>query len=68
MNGLPLQMGELIVVEGSPGHDTGTVSLTGELVKTQLVRRNVKQDDLTIKKYIEKLIPLMLKSGRRRSP
>ena len=54
VNGLPLQMGELIVVEGSPGHDTGTVSLTGELVKTQLVRRNVKQDDLTIKKVYRK--------------
>ncbi len=33
---LPLQQGTLVAVEGSPGHDIGTVSLTGELVKAQM--------------------------------
>ncbi len=57
VNDLPLQMGEVIAVEGSPGHDIGTVSLTGELVKTQLTRRNVKQDDPAIKKVYRKVRP-----------
>lgn len=33
---LPLYTGDLIAVEGSPGHDIGTVSMTGELVKLQM--------------------------------
>src|SRR5688572_3035868 len=33
---LPLHIGDLIAVEGSPGHDIGTVSMTGELVKLQM--------------------------------
>ncbi len=33
---LSLYTGDLIAVEGSPGHDIGTVSLTGELVKLQM--------------------------------
>lgn len=33
---LSLHIGDLIAVEGSPGHDIGTVSLTGELVKLQM--------------------------------
>lgn len=35
---LTLSVGDLIAVEGSPGHDIGTVSLTGELVKLQMKR------------------------------
>ncbi len=35
-SGLSLYTGDLIAVEGSPGHDIGTVSLTGELVKLQM--------------------------------
>ncbi len=58
VNDLPLQMGEVIAVEGSPGHDIGTVSLTGELVKTQLTRRNVKQEDPAIKKVYRKARPV----------
>jgi cell fate regulator YaaT (PSP1 superfamily) len=57
VNDLPLQMGEVIAVEGSPGHDIGTVSLTGELVKTQLTRKNVKADDPAIKKVYRKARP-----------
>jgi cell fate regulator YaaT (PSP1 superfamily) len=57
VNDLPLQMGEVIAVEGSPGHDIGTVSLTGELVKTQLTRKNIKADDPAIKKVYRKARP-----------
>src|SRR5574337_846964 len=36
---VPVVTGEVIAVEGSPGHDIGTVSLTGELVRMQLLRK-----------------------------
>jgi cell fate regulator YaaT (PSP1 superfamily) len=58
VNDLPLQMGEVIAVEGSPGHDIGTVSLSGELVKTQLIRKNIKVDDPAIKKVYRKARPV----------
>lgn len=57
VNDLPLVVGEIIAVEGSPGHDIGIVSLTGELVKAQLSRRNVKSDDPTMKKVYRKAKP-----------
>lgn len=57
VNALPLVTGEVIAVEGSPGHDIGVVSLTGELVKAQLSRRNVKADDPTMKKVYRKVKP-----------
>ncbi len=57
VNDLPLQMGEVIAVEGSPGHDIGTVSLSGELVKTQLIRKNIKAEDPAIKKVYRKARP-----------
>jgi cell fate regulator YaaT (PSP1 superfamily) len=57
VNDLPLQMGEVIAVEGSPGHDIGTVSLSGELVKTQLIRKNIKAEDPSIKKVYRKARP-----------
>ena len=57
VNDLPLVTGEVIAVEGSPGHDIGIVSLTGELVKTQLVRRNIKADDPGMKKVYRKAKP-----------
>lgn len=37
--GLQLVQGDAIAVEGSPGHDIGIVSLTGELVRVQM-RKN----------------------------
>jgi len=41
VNQLILTEGDMIAVEASPGHDIGTVSLTGELVKEQMKRKNV---------------------------
>jgi cell fate regulator YaaT (PSP1 superfamily) len=55
VNNLPLVTGEVVAVEGSPGHDIGTVSLTGELVRTQLNRRGVKADDPAMKKVYRKV-------------
>lgn len=37
-NKLPLEKGDIVAVEASPGHDIGTVTLTGRLVKLQLCR------------------------------
>lgn len=44
--------GELIVVEGTMGgHDVGHVSLTGELVRMQLRKKNVRTEDVVKKIY-----------------
>jgi cell fate regulator YaaT (PSP1 superfamily) len=49
INNLELQVGEMVAVEGSPGHDIGEVSLVGELVRFQLRKRNVAEDSHEIK-------------------
>lgn len=46
VNNLPLHVGSIIAVESSPGHDIGVVSLSGELVKIQMKKKNVHQDSL----------------------
>jgi cell fate regulator YaaT (PSP1 superfamily) len=47
-----LENGELVVVETpSGGYDVGHVSLTGELVRMQMVKRRVKEGDVTKKIY-----------------
>ena len=53
-NNLTLNVGDAIAVEASSGHDMGTVSLTGELVKLQLKKRNVNFDTEEIKKVYRK--------------
>jgi cell fate regulator YaaT (PSP1 superfamily) len=54
VNNLLLHQGDVVAVEGSSGHDIGTVSLTGELVKLQLKKRNIKIDSAEIKKIYRK--------------
>lgn len=52
-----LESGELVVVEtGSSGYDVGHVSLTGELVRMQLKKRNVRQEEVS-KKILRKASP-----------
>ena len=51
---LQLCMGEVITVEGSPGHDVGTVSLTGELVRIQMKKKGVALDSDEVKKIYRK--------------
>lgn len=53
-NDFQLSIGEIVAVEGSPGHDVGTVSLTGELVKVQMKKRKVKADSEEVKKIYRK--------------
>lgn len=42
---LDLKKGDIVAVEASPGHDIGTVTLTGSLVKLQLKKANLKSSD-----------------------
>ena len=45
LNNLPLQKGDIVAVEASPGHDIGTVTLTGTLVPLQMKKANLKNQD-----------------------
>lgn len=45
INGLDLKKGDVVAVEANPGHDIGTVTLTGQLVKLQLKKANLKSAD-----------------------
>lgn len=38
---LTLSIGDIVATETSPGHDIGMVTLTGELVKVQIKKRNI---------------------------
>lgn len=46
-----LQIGDIVATEASPGHDIGVVSLTGELVKVQMKKKNVDPYGETLKIY-----------------
>ncbi len=48
----PFEKGDLISVEGVSGFDVGEVSLTGEIVRLQLKKRNVKEDNPEMKKVL----------------
>jgi len=44
-----LKAGDIVAVEGNPGHDIGTVTMTGELVKLQLKKRGFESGAPEIK-------------------
>ena len=50
---LELFAGDVVAVDVSPGYDVGVVSLTGELVRVQLKRKDIK-DNYEIKKILRK--------------
>ena len=41
---IPLEIGDIVTVEGNPGHDIGRVTMTGRLVKRQMLKNGVKFD------------------------
>ena len=43
-NHIPLEKGDIVAVEATPGHDIGTVTLTGRLVPLQIRKANLKPD------------------------
>lgn len=56
-NQLPLEKGDVVAVEASPGHDIGVVTLTGRLVPLQIKKANLKSDQ-EIKRVYRKAKPV----------
>jgi cell fate regulator YaaT (PSP1 superfamily) len=54
VNNLKLYMGDVVAVEGSPGHDIGAVSLTGELVRLQMKKKRLNIESPEVKKLYRK--------------
>lgn len=50
----PYEKGDLIAVEGIGGFDVGEVSLTGEIVRLQMKKRGVKEDNPEMKKVLRR--------------
>jgi len=53
-NGLRLEKGDIVAVEASPGHDIGTVTLTGDLVLLQMKKNNVSPESYEFKRVYRK--------------
>ena len=43
-NKIPLEKGDIVAVEATPGHDIGVVTLTGRLVPLQMRKANIKSE------------------------
>lgn len=56
-NKLKLEKGDIVAVESTPGHDIGTVTLTGRLVLLQMKKANNKPD-MEIKRIYRKAKPV----------
>lgn len=54
VNNLQLNVGDVIAVEASPGHDIGIVSISGELVRLQMKKQKVNPASPEIKKVYRK--------------
>ncbi|MFH1004995.1 MAG: regulatory iron-sulfur-containing complex subunit RicT [Bacteroidota bacterium] len=50
VNNFLLKIGDVVAVEASPGHDIGIVSLTGELVRVQMEKKEIDFNSPEIKK------------------
>ena len=48
------EKGEMVAIEGVNGFDVGSVNLTGELVRLQLKKNNIKEDSADIKKILRR--------------
>ncbi len=45
VNRLDLKKGDIVAVEANPGHDIGVVTLTGQLVRLQVKKANLKSEE-----------------------
>ena len=52
-NKIPLEKGDIVAVESNPGHDIGTVTMTGRLVALQMKKANLRPD-IEIKRIYRK--------------
>jgi len=57
VNKLDLEKGDIVAVEGNPGHDIGTVTMTGRLVPLQVKKANLKPNT-ELKKIYRKARPV----------
>jgi len=53
-NNLSLSIGDTVAVEAQAGHDIGIVTLTGELVRVQMKKKNLTEDSEDVKKVYRK--------------
>ena len=53
-DGLEVTEGDVVAVEGQPGHDVGIVSLTGELCRLQMLKHRISPDSENIKKVFRR--------------
>ncbi len=53
-DGLEVTEGDVVAVEGQPGHDVGIVSLTGELCRLQMRKRRISPDSENIRKLFRR--------------
>lgn len=56
-NRIPLETGDIVAVEATPGHDIGVVTLTGRLVPLQMRKANIKSE-ADIKRIYRKAKPV----------
>ena len=47
---MDLSVGDIVAVESSPGHDIGIISMTGEIVRLQMKKKNTDSESVEIKK------------------
>ena len=57
VNNLPLEIGDIVAVEASPGHDIGIISLTGDMVAKQMRRIGFNPYNGEFKKIYRKAKP-----------
>lgn len=55
--GLEVSEGDLVAVEGQPGHDIGLVSLTGEVCRLQMQHKKIDPASESIKKLFRRAKP-----------
>ncbi len=53
-NNIPLEKGDIVAVEASPGHDIGTVTLTGKIVQLQMKKLGFDPNQTEIKRVYRK--------------
>lgn len=53
-DGLEVVEGDVVAVEGQPGHDVGIVSLTGELCRLQMRKHKINPDSENVKKLFRR--------------
>ncbi len=53
-DGIDVNDGDIVAVEGIPGHDVGIVSLTGEVCRIQMQKKKVNPESESIKKLFRR--------------